>query len=111
MEKSFTTTNTLLTKRIMRRIYFVWAIRMMLSPVVLKSLIAVLFFWRSTAFVSYANVFANAPQFWDIPRNVQFFRSAAMHAETTTLLLVFGTIVLAAWVCMDMLSRKSHAWF
>ncbi len=111
MEKSLEATNTLLTKRIMRRIYFVWAIRMVLSPMVLKSLIAVLFFWRSTAFVSYANVFANAPQFWDIPSNVQFFRSAAMHAETTTLLLVSGTLALVVWVGMDMLSRKNHAWF
>ena len=100
-----------LTARIMRRIYLVAAIRMALNPVFLKALIAVVFFWRSTAYVSYAQVIANSPSMGDIPRNIQFFSDALRHTGTGTAFLFFGMAALATWIAIDFAQRKTHAWF
>ena len=111
MEQSIDKRNSLLTKRIMRRVYLVAGIRTLLNPVFLKSLIIAVFFWRSTAVISYTHVFANAPSMLDIGSNLRFFRSALMHAEITTVMLLMAMGLLLAWVSFDMFSRRSHAWF
>lgn len=90
----------------MRRIWIVWAIRQAIHPTVLKSLLAALLFWRSTAYVSYAQVFENAPSLANIPGNLSFAWSAAVHTEMTTLLLVVSVLALGAWAMADI--AKKH---
>ncbi len=100
-----------LSRRIMRRIYVVWAFRTLLNPLFLKSLIVFVFIARSTEYISYSNVFANAPALTDIPRNVVFAREALMHTEATSLGLLLGILAVTAWLATDFLSKTRHAHF
>ncbi len=99
-----------LTRRIMRSIYLVAGIRLLLHPVLLKSLIVGVFFWRSTEYVSYVNVIANAPSFFDLGGSINFFRSALVHAESGATLLFGAMTVLVAWILFDMLNRRRGVW-
>ncbi len=102
--------DTELTRRIMRRIYLIAVIRMFLHPVFLKSLIVAVFFWRSTAYVSYAHVIANAPSFFDIRSDVTFYGSALMQAEAATIALLFAIGALLIWISFDMIHKRTQAW-
>lgn len=90
----------------MRRVWIVWAIRQAIHPTVLKALVAVLLFWRSTAYVSYAQVFENAPSLANIPGNLSFAWSAAVHTEMTTLLLVVAVLALGVWAMFDIAEKR-----
>ena len=57
-----------LKKRIMRRVYLLWSIRLALHPTTLKLLIAALLVFRSMKYVSYTNVIANMPSLKNILR-------------------------------------------
>ena len=100
-----------LSKRIMRRIYFVAGLRMLLHPVFLKSLIAAVFFWRTTSYVSYTHVIANAPSLFDVKRDVAFYSSALMHAELVTIALLASILLLVVWVSFDVTHKRNQAWF
>lgn len=110
METSATHTNTRLTKRIMRRIYFVWAIRMALRPLFLKALIALVFFWQSTKYVSYVHVFENMSSIAGASGGYQFMKAAMFHAHPMALVLLSSVAWLLVWMVYDMLSRKNEAW-
>lgn len=105
------TTQNALKGRIMRRIYFVFALRSLLNPLFLKSLIAIVFLWRSTTYISYAQVFANAPTWTDIPSNLAFARDAMLHTETTSIALVLSFAVLCAWLASDLMRKHYHTSF
>ena len=95
----------------MRRVYFIAGLRAILNPIFLKSLIVVAFFWRSTQYVSYANVFANAPEPSHLGADVLFAQSALMHAEPATLMLLAGIAVVGSWMLADALRQKTQAYF
>lgn len=99
--------NLALKKRIMRRVYFVWTIRALLHPVFLKTLIVLVFFVRSTDYISYANVFANAPTFADLPGALVFMQSAFANTELSSLFLLSGMGVVGVWLASD-LRRKQN---
>ena len=109
-DKNFQTKESALTRRIMRRIYVIAAIRVVLHPLVLKTLIAGVFFWQSTAFVSYRNVIANAPNFFNLESNVRFFSGALAHTSTVTLYLYLGILLMIGWMIVDMARHKTAAW-
>lgn len=112
MEQSLTDRRAqLLTKRIMRRIYLIWSIRMLLHPTTLKVLIAVIFVARSTKYVSYANVFANMPPAFDMHAGFVFLKAAMHHAHPMTLVLLSSAAWLAVWIAFDAMSRRREAWF
>lgn len=102
--------NKELTARIMRRVYLVAAIRYLLHPVFLKALIVSVFFWRSTSYVSYRNVIANAPSLFDIKSDILFYQSALMNAEAAALALLTAILALVVWISFDMSSKRSRAW-
>lgn len=108
METQTTHTNTLLTKRIMRRIYLVWMIRLVLHPILLKTIIVGILFWRSTEYISYSNVIANAPRLTDIGSSLTFARGAVMHSESMTLVLLLGVLATATWLLSDIIHRRGH---
>lgn len=97
-----------LTKRIMRRIYVVWAIRTLLDPTLLKVLIVAVFFWRSTEHISYAHVIANAPRLTDISAELLFARSAIAHAEGVSLMLLSGIVIVSLWLVVDIVHRHKR---
>lgn len=111
METSTTNTNAQLTKRIMRRIYFVWAIRTALSPLFLKALIVAVFFWQSTKYVSYVHVFENMGSVAGASAGYQFVKVAMFHAHPMALILLSSISWLMVWIAYDMLSRKNEVWF
>lgn len=99
-----------LTKRIMRRVYLVWSIRLLLHPTTLKVLIAAFLVFRSMKYVSYANVLANMPSLADISAQIEFARSAMYHAQPMTLVLLSSVAWLCVWAVADTLFRKREAW-
>lgn len=99
-----------LTKRIMRRVYFIAGIRFVLNPVFLKSLIAVMLFIRSMKYVSYANVFANMPSFTDVAGGYQFVRAALFHTNPMTVILLSSVVWLTVWVAFDAWKKDQQAW-
>lgn len=111
METSTTNVNTRLTKRIMRRIYFVWAIRMALSPLFLKAVIVTVFFVQSTKYVSYIHVLENMSSVTGAGAGYQFMKAAMFHAHPMTLVLLSSIAWLSVWMVYDMLRHKNEAWF
>mgnify|MGYP000264044976 CR=1 FL=1 len=109
-DHNLTMKDSALTKRIMRRVYLIAAIRTVIHPLVLKTLIVGAFFWQSTAFVSYKNVLANAPSLLDIESNIRFFSGAIAHTSTITLYLYMGILLMIGWMLFDMARHKTHAW-
>ena len=103
--------NNDLTKRIMRRVYFVWALRMVLNPLFLKTLIIFVLITRSTEYISYAHVIANAPPMNNIPQLFLFLRSAMMHAETMSLTLLFAIMVFLVWLAVDIAYKRQRLYF
>lgn len=111
MNNSTEKMNNELTKRIMRRAYFIWALRMVLNPLFLKTLIVFVLIIRSTEYISYTNVFANAPQLTNIPQIFTFLRGAMMHTESVTLLLLLATLSLLVWLTVDFAHKRQHSYF
>ena len=111
MESSIEKRNQLLSKRIMRRVYAVWAIRQTVHPVTMKVLLVILLVVRSTTYVSYANVFANMPTSLDMHAGIIFMKAAMYHAHPMTLMLLSSTVWLGVWIIADMLFRPRQAWF
>lgn len=93
--------------KIMRRIYMIYMLRLLVHPKTIKSALFLVMFWRSTAYVSYASVFQNSPNVFDVGREVDFARSAVMQTEATTLVLVFGAILMFGWLLRDMIHRTT----
>lgn len=110
MESSMQQRNNLLTKRIMRRVYLVWSIRLALHPTTLKVLIAALLVFRSMRYMSYTNVLANMPSLADISAQIEFARSAMHHAQPMTLVLLSSVAWLSVWVVADTLFRRRQSW-
>jgi hypothetical protein len=111
MEYSIETRNTMLTKRVMRRIYFLWAIRSLLHPTALKALIAGVFFWNSTKYVSYVDVLTNMVSIGDMSAGYEFVKGAMFHAHPMTLVLLSSVAWLSTWVVADALFQKQKSWF
>ncbi len=112
MEQALSKKDQELTKRIMRRVYLIATIRFALNPVFLKTLIAVVFFWQSTKYVSYANVLANMPSPANVGAGYQFMKGALYHAHPMTIILLSSIAWLSVWVAFDMLTKRhQESWF
>src|SRR3989338_4815306 len=95
-----------LTKRIMRRVYLVWSIRLALHPTTLKVFIVALLVFRSMRYVSYTNVLANMPSLADTSAQIEFARSAMHHAQPMALILLSSVAWLSVWIVADTLFRR-----
>lgn len=100
-----------LTQRIMRRVYFVWSLRLALHPTTLKMLIASLLVFRSMRYLSYADVLANMPSLANVSAQIEFARSAMHHAQPMALVLLSSVAWLSVWVVADTIFRRREAWF
>ena len=95
-----------LRRRIMRRIYLVWGLRMLLHPVTAKTALVAALLWKSTDFVSYRDVFANLPDALDVNRHIAFFHDAVVSTDGATMLVLTMTGVFAVWLFSDIFHRK-----
>lgn len=98
-----------LADRIMRRVWLIWAVRLALHPATLKALLGVALFWRSTEYVSYKDVLANAPAWSDVPGNVVFAVNAFANTDGATALIVMGTLLITIWFLKDLFVRPRFA--
>jgi hypothetical protein len=100
-------TNDQLKRRIMRRVYAIYAIRLALHPTTLRLAAVLALFWRSTAYISYTNVLANSPSIFDIRGELNFLQAALANTETVTFTMLAAVGVLAIWLAADALRPKT----
>lgn len=96
-----------LKKRIMRRVYMLYGIRLFVHPRTLKSFILTLLLWRSTSYVSYVDVFNNIPGSTDITRDLLFAHSAIMRTELMTIVLMLAMVAFGIWLARDFVRRTA----
>ena len=99
-----------LTKRIMRRVYLISAIRLAVHPTTIKIALAALLFFRSMKYVSYAHVLENMTSLTNASAGMGFVKGAMLNAHPMTLVLLSSVAWLAVWVAADSYFRKHEAW-
>jgi len=93
--------NIKLTGRIMRRVYSVWVLKRLFSPVAVRVYILAALLWQSTQYVSLKYVFANAPGFESFGANYEFFMYAFSHTERVVPILLTGALAVGVWFAKD----------
>ncbi len=111
MQNTHTTRDIQLTKRIMRRVYLVAAIRHAVHPTTLKMVIAALLFYRSMKYVSYTHVLENMTSLPSVTAGFQFAKVAMFHTHPMALVLLSSVAWLSVWITADSLFRKQESWF
>lgn len=99
--------NNTLKKRVMRRVYVIYAIRQTLSPVALKAYVLGVSFVGLLSLVSVGSVIANMPA--DIAGMSTYALYALSHTEFAV--QIFVALVLAAtlWLSKDIIRSFGHA--
>jgi hypothetical protein len=92
-------------KRIMRRVYAIWALRQIFSPFSMKLLILLGIVKQSANLIFVRSVLSNAPSPLDPMANFQFFSGAFFHTNLTIKLLLISTIALSFWLLRDIILR------
>lgn len=93
------------THFIMRRVYTIWLVRSVLSPLALKlyGIVLSLFFIGRLVFVE--RVFDNAPSFTEPLHMFQFASSAFFHTEVSVQFFVASLLALSAWAFFGIVKR------
>jgi len=99
-----------LTKRIMRRIYLISAIRLAIHPTTIKIVLAALLFFRSMKYVSYTHVLENMASLTNASAGMGFVKGAMLNAHPMTLVLLSSVVWLGVWAVADSYFRKHEAW-
>lgn len=92
-------------KRIMRRVYTIWALRRIFSPFSMKLLILLGIVKQSANLIFVRSVLHNAPSPLDPIANLQFFSGAFFHTNLTIKLLLISILALSAWLLRDIVTR------
>ncbi|MBI2108895.1 MAG: hypothetical protein HYT93_01785 [Parcubacteria group bacterium] len=100
-----------LTKRIMRRVYFIWFVRQVFNAVTIKFALIFFFVWQFAAHVSVRDVFVNWHPDWGLSGSYAFFESALRNTEFTVQMLMLGMIVVVALLARDIIGRRSTGLF
>jgi len=101
-------TQTDLQKRIMRRVYAVWALRALASTFALKLYALVAFAIGMTYHVSFANVLHNLSGIGGFSAYYSFFSSAVVNTEAVSLLFLVGIVALGVWIIKDLSKQTTH---
>lgn len=94
-------TSSKLKKKIMRRVYTLYVMRQLLSPLALKVYTLVFLFAGTATLVSVSNVFKNMPQLSDVGGILYFSFSAFLNTEVLVQSLVIGMVVFLAMLARD----------
>lgn len=92
-------------KRIMRRVYTIWALRQIFSPFSMKLLILLGVMKQSANMIFVRSVLHNAPSTLNPVANYQFFSSAFFHTNVTVKLLLISILALSFWLLRDIILR------
>lgn len=93
----------LLKKRIMRRVYFTYAVRRILNPLTVKAVLGVVLFGVAASFISIRNVIMNMPDPLDVGGMYSFAVFAFRNTETTVQLLTLLGLIAVFLSVRDML--------
>lgn len=93
----------------MRRVYAIWFVRQVLSPLSIKIAIALTLVWQLKEYVSVRQVIANAPSLADPLSSLSFLSTAFVSTQLVVQILVVGLILSLAWFFRDIL--KGYAAF
>ena len=92
-----------LKPQVMRRVYFICAIRRIFSPMMLKVYIGALFAWQMISSVSVSSVINNAESLSPMYL-ASYFSYAFMHTELIIKALLIGLVLLSVWLIRDLAS-------
>lgn len=92
-------------KRIMRRVYMIYAVRAAISFTACKVYAIGVIVWGITNYISFRHVFGNAPKWNDVGAQYAFISSAVVHTETAVWILMFTFACFMLWVARDMSVR------
>ena len=92
--------------RVMRRVYFIWLARRILSPRAFKAYSLAAFSLALLSSVSVTNVIANAPEFSNVAKNIRFFVNAVTGTSVTVQFLLFGIFLAIAAIARDFTPRE-----
>jgi|GEM_PF-4054362 len=91
----------------MRRVYTVWALKKLTSPVFMKFLILVGVVRLSFSMVSVPNIWHNSPSFLSDPLgSYNFFNAAFWHTAMPVKFITIAILLLAALLLRDILVRR-----
>lgn len=102
--------STTITQKTMRRVYAIWIARMLTAPIFLKLYAIAIMILGMAQYVSFREVFENAPAWDDFGAQFIFARSAFFHTEILTLFLFCISIIVFTLLCKDIFAyiQKRH---
>lgn len=92
-----------LKKKIMRRVYTMYVLRLIINRFALKCVVLLFFAVGVVSVVSVTDVLANMPSLLDTAALFYFSKYAFMNAELTVQTLLFGTTVFMMWLAKDLI--------
>lgn len=95
----------------MRRVYVLWVMKSLTSPIVLKSAIIFALVWQGRGYVSFSDVVLNSPFVNTLSDGTmyQFFMNAALHADAVMYALTAAALGVGAWLVRDIVAVRRHA--
>ena len=98
--------DSVLKKRIMRRVYFVYYAKRVLSPLAIKFYLGAVILGGILSTVSVTSVFRNIPSFTDFGALSYFSKYAFMHTELTVQVLLVGGLAFSLFVARELLKSR-----
>jgi len=95
-----------LTHKVMRRIWFIYIIRQVFRPTLVKLYIAIALLWQTRWFVSWGNVFENASGADTFREVYTFSLSAVSQTELAVQVLGVVVVLLAIWIVFGLRQRN-----
>ena len=101
-------TNTLLQKRIMRRVCWTCYLRRLINPIMIKVYVLLAMAVTIVSVVSISNVIANIANITNLGGLYSFFVVAFFSTEVLVQSLIVGGVVFALWLLKDILKTRIH---
>ena len=90
----------------MRRVYFLYIVRTLLQPVVIKSLLVLALVLQMSRYVSFGSVVENMPSTYSgLPT---FISGALANTESITLTLLAIALATGVWLIRDVFSHRTQ---
>jgi hypothetical protein len=90
----------------MRRVYTVWLLRKLSSPVAMKTLMLLAVLKESLSVVSLPHIVANSPSLLDPMANYRFFSNAFFTTEIGVRLLLLAFLAISFWLIRDLIQKS-----
>jgi len=91
----------------MRRVYAIFIARALVSSLALKCYAILATIFAMTQYVSFIDVYTNAPAWNDLGAQYEFFAGALSNTEMAVWGLSVGLLTVISWLGFDVLSKKT----